>query len=140
MQGISVYKIGESGSVAKPVYHTFHERNGDYLERENEKQKYPLLGEVDDCDPSTFSGAEIIVSLMAELDLVVEEADGVGDLELANHLKEILVLCKLCVWNSGEMWIHMSPYEFVPPEKYPAEIPQKFRHNISRAGLLTNTS
>jgi hypothetical protein len=128
-QGISIYSAGEL------LYHTVHERNGDYLERENQPEKFKILKDIDDCDPSSFGEAEVLQSLILDLDLVIIEAQQKQDAELANHLKEILVLCRLCIWNLGKFTLIISPFEYVPDNKAPSELPEKYFKNISRAGL-----
>ena len=137
MQGISVYRVGDDVSVDKPIYHTFHERNGEYLERENEPNRFRILAEIDDCDPNFFSGYDLLNNLILDLDSIIEEANLNNDGELSNHLKEVLVLCKLCVWNVNDFWLYISPYERVAPTNYPETIIEKFKYNISGAGTKT---
>lgn len=129
VQGISIYSAGEL------LYHTVHERNGEYLERENQPEKFVVLKDIDDCDPSSFGEAEALQLLISDLDIVIFEAREKQDAELENHLKEILVLCRLCLWNLGSFTLVISPFEFVPDNKTPSELPEKYLKNIARAGL-----
>ena len=131
-QGISVYSAGGL------IYHTVHERNGEYLEREYEKEIFSMLRDVDDCDPSSFGEPETLNPLIDDLDIVIREAEEKKDIEMANHLKEILVLCRLCLWNLGKFTLVISPFEYVPKEKYPSGIPKRYLKNIANAGILNS--
>lgn len=133
MQGISVYSRAEDGNLAL-LYHAIHERNGDYLERENEPDRFLVLKDVDASDPSSFHTPDGLKNLLVDLDVVLAEAEAKGDVEMANCLKEIMVLCKLCLWNPGQFVLILSPYEYVPPEKFPDELPDKYKLNIANAG------
>lgn len=128
-QGISVYKAEQL------IYHSVHDRNGDYLERESEPENFLILKEVDDCSPSRFYTSEMFNALVTDLDIIIREAEDKNDFEIANHLKEILVLCRFCLWNVGEYDLVISPFEFIPNEKYPSEMPSKHFKNISKAGM-----
>ena len=133
MQGISLYK--KQVKQGAPLYHTFHKENGKYLEREREAEKFLVLGQVDDCDPSSFYDIQSLNALIEDLDIVILEADISGDTEASTHLKEILVLCRFCLWNIGEYVLHMSPYEILSTESYPTSLSEKYKFNISLAGL-----
>ncbi|MTI09935.1 hypothetical protein [Curvivirga aplysinae] len=128
MQGISVY---ERNGDKRLVYHTFHEKNGAYLERENESETFMVLTDVDDCDPSSFYTVESFVALIADLEQVIREASSQGDYELQNHLTEILVLCRFCLWNVGQFTLVISPFEYVPFEEIPSELPENYKKGLS---------
>lgn len=128
MQGISLYKrktvfFTKTNTL---LYHTYHERNGEYLEREGETNDFLVLSAIDDCDPSGFYTSEGLNDLILDLNKVIHIANKRGDSLAANHLKEILVLAKLCLWNLGEMILIISPYEYVPEEDYPKYMPEKY--------------
>ena len=41
---------------------------------------------------------------------ISNEAHSENDNEMCNHLKEIFVLCKLCLWNSGKFYLEFTPW------------------------------
>ncbi|MER3328692.1 MAG: hypothetical protein RIF34_03870, partial [Candidatus Kapaibacterium sp.] len=92
-QGIALYSQANN----ELMYFTTHQRNGDYLEREADAGRFEMLAGVDDCDPSYFYTTENLSQLIRELDIVIGEAEKNIDTEISNHLKEILVLCRLCL-------------------------------------------
>ncbi|MCW2255567.1 hypothetical protein M2263_001658 [Providencia alcalifaciens] len=112
------------------LYRTFHERNSSYLERENEADKFKIIWNIDDGSPSFFMKSNDIVMLMQDIEILVQEACKNNDNEMLNHLKEIMVLCKLCLWNEGMFYLEFSPWGVVL-DSYPKEIPEKYRFNIS---------
>ena len=129
-QGISVY------CKSKLIYHTFHEENGKYLERECEPEDFSILKDIDDSDPSSFSEVETLIALIDDLDIVIQEAEIKKDYELSNHLKEVMVLCRLCLWNLGEYTLIISPYEYIPKSEHPPSLPTKYESNIALAGIF----
>ncbi len=129
MQGISIYKNNNT-----LFYHTFHKDNGKYLERENEKEKFLVLYEVDDCSPSEFSDAASLNRLINDLNITIQEATLLNDIQSANHLKEIVVLCKMCLWNIDSFILVLSPFEYIPKEDYSKDLPQKYRESIASIG------
>lgn len=131
MQGISIYKRETADILSSPIYHTFHERNGKYLERENEPSKFLVLKDIDDCDPSEFYTSKGLNDLLSDLEIIVLEAKTEKDIEIANHLKEIVVLCKLCLWNIDAFVLIISPYEYLEDKQYPVGLPGRYKFNIS---------
>ncbi|WP_025374273.1 hypothetical protein [Advenella mimigardefordensis] len=113
------------------LYRTFHERNVNYLERENQADKFKIIWNIDDASPSVFKTPDDILLLLEDLESLVQEAFKNNDHEMLNHLKEIVVLCKLCLWNKGELYLEFSPWG-VNLDQYPSEIPEKYRFNISK--------
>jgi hypothetical protein len=134
MQGISLYKRNADGST-KLMYHTFHKRNGDYLEKEASAHIFSVLSQVDSCDPSSFHTEDSLNMLINDLDTALSEAKSNNDQEMCNHIKEIIVLSKLCLWNSGELILLMSPFEHISPDSYPSALPEKYKFNIANAGI-----
>lgn len=112
------------------LYRTFHESNGRYLERENEPEKFKILWNVDDASPSVFKDTQDINMLMEDLKTVLDEAHSQNDNEMCNHLKEIFILCKLCLWNNGVFYLEFTPWG-VTLDSYPCNLPEKYRFNIS---------
>ena len=112
------------------LYRTFHESNGRYLERENESEKFKILWNVDDASPSVFKDTQDINMLMEDLKTVLDEAHSQNDNEMCNHLKEIFILCKLCLWNKGLFYLEFTPWG-VTLDSYPCNLPEKYRFNIS---------
>ncbi len=129
-QGIALYSQANN----QLIYFTTHRRNGDYLEREADAGRFEMLAGVDDCDPSYFYTTENLSQLIRELDIIIGEAEKNLDTEISNHLKEILVLCRLCLWNFGDFVLVISPFETVSEDNIPKTIPNKFLLNISLVG------
>ncbi|MFK7881835.1 hypothetical protein [Roseobacter sp.] len=110
MQGIAVYRrFGDE----KRLYACSHPRNGDYLEREEEFEKFSVLSEVDDCDPSGFYTEETLSALLNDLRVTILEAAKSDDVEILEHLEEILNMCKWCMNNIDYYALIISPYEIV---------------------------
>ncbi|OCG60289.1 hypothetical protein [Gilliamella sp. Fer4-1] len=112
------------------LYRTFHENNGRYLEREDEPEKFKVLWNIDDSSPSVFKSNQDINMLMQDIEVVLNEAHSQNDNEMCNHLKEIFVLCKLCLWNNGMFYLEFTPWG-VKLDSYPSNLPDKFKFNIS---------
>ncbi|PIT49918.1 hypothetical protein BHC46_01265 [Snodgrassella alvi] len=112
------------------LYRAIAENNTSYLEREDENEKFNKLWNVDDCSPTTFKSAEDIILLMKDIEIVLDEARKNNDIKICNHLKEIFVLCKICLWNINLFYLVFSPWGG-PAEMYPYVIPKKYRFNIS---------
>lgn len=112
------------------LYRTFHENNGRYLEREGESGKFKILWNIDDASSSVFKDTQDIRMLMKDLETVLDEAHSQNDNEMCNHLKEIFVLCKLCLWNSSIFYLEFTPWG-VTLDSYPRSLPDKYRFNIS---------
>ena len=132
MQSIIVY--GEDGMLTgggrKIFYQTSHERNSKYLEREGESKQFQVLCDVDNCDPSSFWTTELLLMLLHDLEIVLEEARAGDDKEVINHIKEIFILCKLCIWSEGKMSLYFTPYGSI--DDFPKDIPEKYRYNIAK--------
>lgn len=124
---ISLIKSSNDNEV---LYRTFHERNASYLERENQSDKFKIIWNIDDASPSFFMKSDDIVMLMQDIEILIQEACNNNDNEILNHLKEIMVLCKLCLWNEGAFYLEFSPWG-VMLDSYPKSIPEKYRFNIS---------
>ncbi|WP_201598775.1 hypothetical protein [Psychrobacter vallis] len=92
----------------KIIYSVFHPRNGDVLERENDKDKFEILRYTDDCDPSALMTTLDILDFMKEIQIVMSESE--NDNEMSNHLKEIIFMCKLCIWNIDEYYLEITPF------------------------------
>lgn len=75
-----------------------------------------------------------VVTSLAWLWMIFEtisnEAHSENDNEMCNHLKEIFVLCKLCLWNSGKFYLEFTPWGVIL-DSYPRCLPDKYRFNIS---------
>ncbi|MCX8579130.1 hypothetical protein J3U35_06705 [Gilliamella sp. B2717] len=128
---INLKKIRENNEDDDLVlYRTFHENNGRYLEREGESGKFKILWNIDDASSSVFKEPQDINMLMDDLETVLDEAHSENDNEMCNHLKEIFVLCKLCLWNSGKFYLEFTPWGVIL-DSYPRCLPDKYRFNIS---------
>lgn len=133
MQFISVYKkdsntldvINKKDNV---IYRSDHLRNGDFLEREKDGEKFNILRYVDDCSHTTLTEVPEILKLMNDIDVVIRESQ--IDKEICNHMKEIIFLCKLCIWNRDDFYLELSPWG-ADINTYPSELPERYRFNIS---------
>ena len=134
MQGISLYVAVQGKKDEKPFYHTFHKRNGDYLEREHEDDKFLFLFDVDDCDPSELSQPEHFIDFLHDLEIVISEARVKQDFEMVDHLNEIILMCKMGLWNTGKVLLIISPYEFFGDDQYPQGLPAKYKPGHSNSG------
>ncbi|ATN00965.1 MULTISPECIES: hypothetical protein [Proteus] len=127
---ISLIKSSNGDNENEVLYRTFHERNARYLERENQSDKFKIIWNIDDASPSVFMNSDDLVSLLEDLEILVQEACKNNDHEILNHLKEIAVLCKLCLWNESLFYLEFSPWG-VSLDSYPTKIPEQYRFNIS---------
>jgi hypothetical protein len=93
---------------SKVVYSTYHPRNGDFLERENDGDKFEILRYTDDCDPSVLTTTLDMLAFIDEIRIVISESE--EDNEMCNHLKEIIFMCKLCIWNIDEYYLEITPF------------------------------
>lgn len=121
MQTVILYKAEKS--VKRVQYVCHHPKNSKYLEREDEADTYKLLSDVDNVSNATFVKNEEFAKLIGELVRVINEAKMSGDNDVVNHLKEIIVLCKLCLWSDSVVFIEFSPFG-VSSEKYPELLPE----------------
>lgn len=113
------------------LYRTFHIRNADYLERELEPDKFQVLWYIDDSSPTFIKDKSSLIKLMHDLELVIKEASLKNDIEMSNHLKEIFVLCKMCLWKeNNHLKLIFSPFGF-QSDDYSLDIPERYRFNIS---------
>lgn len=92
----------------KVVYSIYHPRNGDFLERENDEDKFEILRYNDDCDPSALMTTLDMLALIDEIRIVISESE--EDKEMCNHLKEVIFMCKLCIWNIDEYYLELTPF------------------------------
>jgi len=134
MQGISLYVAIEGKKDERPFYHTFYWRNGEYLEREEEPDKFRVLEHIDDCDPTHFVRKKHFESLLHDLEIIISEARAKQDCEMVDHLNEIVSMCKIGLWNTGKVLLVISPYEFFSDDQYPQGLPAKYKpgHSNSR--------
>lgn len=134
MQGISLYVAIDGKKDKKPFYHTFHKRNGEYLEREHEPDKFCVLEHIDDCDPTYFVKKNHFEALLQDLKIIVSEARSKQDFEMVDHLNEIVCMCKMGLWNTGKVLLIISPYEFLSDDQYPQGLPTKYKPSHSNSG------
>ncbi len=130
MQCISVLKRGiesRKHDVSRVVYSSFHLRNGEFLEREKDGDKFEILRYTDDCDPSALTTLLELLKFIEEIRIVIAESE--DDKEMCNHLKEIVFMCKLCIWNIDEFYLEITPFGM--NIDYPIALPEKYRFNIS---------
>lgn len=134
MQFFSVYRKTSPNDLSlaekhkRVIYRSEHLRNSNFLERENDGDKFKILKYVDDCDPSILMKTSEILELIEDLEIVIIEAK--HDIEISNHLKEIIFMCKLCVWNIDYFYLEISPWG-VNTDTYPKDLPEEYRFNIS---------
>ncbi|MGE9657728.1 hypothetical protein BHC47_05385 [Snodgrassella alvi] len=112
------------------LYTTVYDNNDKYLDREDEFEEFNRLCNVDDCSPTIYETVEDFQLLMKDIEKVLKEAYLNNDNKMCNHLKEIFVLCKMCLWNYDRYFLKFSPwgqnYDY-----YPSIIPEKYRLSIS---------
>lgn len=134
MQFLSVYKkvsqddLGTADKHNRVVYRSEHLRNSNFLERENDSEKFKVLRYVDDCDPSILITTSDMLELIEDVKIVINESK--HDNEVINHLKEIIFMCKLCIWNISDFYLEISPWG-TDAGKYPTNLPEEYRFNIS---------
>ncbi|WP_201586075.1 hypothetical protein [Psychrobacter jeotgali] len=134
MQFFSVYRkispndLGLAEKHKRVIYRSEHLRNSSFLERENDEDKFKILRYVDDCDPSILMKISEILELIEDLEIVIVEAK--HDIEISNHLKEIIFMCKLCIWNTNDFYLEISPWG-VNTDSYPKDLPEEYKFNIS---------
>ena len=132
MQLINVFKKNHksksSSNSDSIVYRSYHPRNGSFLEKESEREKFQILRYVDDCSKTTLMTTIEILKLIEDIGIVICEST--NDNEVCNHLKEIIFMCKLCIWNEGDFYLEISPWG-VGLETYPSSLPEQYRFNIS---------
>lgn len=130
MQCISVLKRGidsRKHDIRRVVYSSFHPRNGKFLERESDGDKFKILKFTDGCDPSALMTVSEILIFIEDIRIVIGESR--NDNEMCNHLKEIIFMCKLCVWNIDDFYLEITPFGI--GIDYPIALPEKYRFNIS---------
>ncbi|MBH0095433.1 hypothetical protein I6E61_03420 [Psychrobacter sp. NZS113] len=134
MQFLSVYKkisqddLGAADRHNRVVYRSEHLRNDNFLERENDGEKFKVLRYVDDCDPSILITVSDMLELIEDIRIVISEST--HDIEITNHLKEVIFMCKLCIWNINDFYLEISPWG-VNTDTYPKDLPEEYRFNIS---------
>lgn len=107
-------------------YYTYHERNGSYLERENEPEKFYYLSDL--CDVSFNFFFTEFDALIKELEIVLHEAYLADDLEIALHIMEIIVLAKFCIFNENKYALEFTPWGSVKELK---KMPKHLARNLS---------
>lgn len=135
MQTISVY--GRNDFLTERnnqiFCNVFHERNGQYLEREFDPEKFLILKDVDDCSPTELWQKDGLINFLHDLEIVITEAKENCDDEMSNHLKEVFVLAKFCLWNLDKFGLYLSPWGgTLSLDDYPQDIPEKYRYNIAK--------
>ena len=134
MQLISVLKKefqskdSSNNGANEVVYRTYHSRNGSFLEKEDDGGKFQILRYVDDCSKTALMTTPEILKLIEDVEIVIDESK--NDNEICNHLKEIIFLCKLCVWNDEDFYLEISPWG-ADLNTYPSDLPEQYRFNIS---------
>lgn len=108
LRRVSQPKRLNGSEKGKVVYSTYHSRNGDFLERESDGDKFEILKYTDDCDPSALMTTLDMLTFIDELRIVMSESE--EDTEMCNHLKEIIFMCKLCIWNIDEYYLEITPF------------------------------
>ena len=93
---------------SKVVYSTYHSRNSSFLEREKDGDKFEILKYTDDCDPSVLMTTLDMLAFIDEIRIVISESE--EDNKMCNHLKEIIFMCKLCIWNIEEYYLEITPF------------------------------
>lgn len=90
------------------IYVSYLDGNGKYLEKED-NPGFKILSLVTDIDNGTFcSDAESFKYLLKDLLIILEEAKKDDDIRMVNHIKEIIVLTNLCLWNSSGVFKKVS--------------------------------
>ncbi len=134
MQFISIYRkispndLGAVDKYNRVIYRSEHLRNSGFLERENDGEKFKVLRYVDDCDPSILMTVSDMLELIEDMKIVINESK--NDVEVNNHLKEIVFMCKLCIWNIDNFYLEISPWG-TNADTYPSDLPEEYRFNIS---------
>jgi len=127
MQFISVYKklssndLGTADKHNRVIYRSENLRNSSFLERENDGEKFKVLRYVDDCDPSILVTVSDMLELIEDMKIVIDESK--NDVEVNNHLKEIVFMCKLCIWNIDTFYLEISPW-CANTDTYPSHLPR----------------
>lgn len=134
MQFISIYRkmspndLGAVDKHNRVIYRSEHLRNSSFLEREDDGKKFKVLRYVDDCDPSILMTVLDMLELIEDMKIVINESK--NDIEVNNHLKEIVFMCKLCIWNIDSFCLEISPWG-TNADTYPSDLPEEYRFNIS---------
>lgn len=135
MQLIYLLEIGKERNVNNEeeqfehiLYATYHPRNGSYLERETEQDKFSVLPSLDDVSPTAITILDRFILLLKDLNIVLEETHKARDTEMTLHILELIVLCKFCVWNPEQCWLSFTPWG---NSNCPTALPENVRLSIS---------
>lgn len=100
MNIVTLYKKIDDYKVRDIIlYITVHNNNEKYLDREDEFEEFSRLCKVDDCSPTIYETVEDLQLLMKDIEKVLKETYLNNDDKICNHLKEIFVVCRMCLWN-----------------------------------------
>lgn len=127
MQLISLYKVCDNQGFSQAIYRCFHPENGSLLEKEGEKERYEMLCHVDNASNIIFKNQINLTALLSDLEIVIKEITESENKQILNHLKEIMVLAKFCLWNLGDVYLEFSPWG-VDLGCYPDSLPEKYRY------------
>ena len=134
MQNVFLFKENDNvistteNGTTRLLYATYHPRNGSYLERETEQDKFSVLPSFDDVSPTAITILDRFILLLNDLNIVLEETHKARDTEMTLHILELIVLCKFCVWNPQKYWLKFTPWGNVMP---PTALPENVRLSIS---------
>lgn len=85
---------------------------------------------MDDCSSTIYETVEDFQLLMKDIGKVLKEAYLNNDDKICNHLKEIFVVCRMCLWNYDRYFLVISLWG-PRYELNSSVIPEKYRLSIS---------
>lgn len=109
---MSIVTLYEKQMITKfqiQLYTTVHNNNDKYLDREDKFEEFNRLCNVDDCSPTIYETVEDLQLLMKDIEKVLKETY-LNNNKICNYLKEIFVVCRICLWNYNKYFLVISPW------------------------------
>ena len=130
-----------STRTSAPLYSCFHPDNLQVFEDFSGDERFEIINGFDDASPTHLNSIEQILQFMSELALLTALPLCQQHPALHNHLLEVLVLCKLCIWHPNSYTLTISPFGY-NKSAYPAALPPEMRFSlldVNQAAPLPNT-
>ncbi|RJG37350.1 hypothetical protein [Motilimonas pumila] len=121
--------LSERKGGGSPVYCTYHKHNHLVFDSFEGSSKFEIVNAVDEVSPTSLMQEQHILKLMDELKALMALDIASSHQGLRNHLKEVLVLCKFCIWNPGKYILHITPFGFAA-SAYPEQLAPNMRYSL----------
>lgn len=125
-----------STTSSTPLYCCYHPENTAVFEDFCGDERFEIINALDEASPTQLSTSESILQLINEIMRLTQLPIYQQHPSLHHHLLEVLVLCKLCVWDPGRYILTLSPFGY-NKAVYPAALPAEIRFSLLDLSLAS---